>query len=87
MHRQWNVHVEPSLPCQVAMTLTAATLFSLAVVLTWQRTQNMVAVLAVATAVLLLLKMAYLRYRKRQHRAYAKRFTLPYIRYNEGTNI
>lgn len=88
MLRQWNVHVAASLPLQVLLTLAAATLFSLAVVLTWQRTQSMAAVLAVSTAVLLLLKMVFLKYRKHQHRENAKRYALPYIRYNEGgTNI
>ena len=80
-------NVSISLPCQIAQTIAAAALVSASVVVTWKQTRSAPNVLAVTAVLLLLLKAAYMKYRTYHYRKYARKYTLPYIRYNDGGDM
>lgn len=83
----WAHNVPVSPPCQALLAIAAASMCSAAVVLTWQQTRNPAIVLGVTFLVLVALQIMYVKYRKAQHCRQAKKYTLPYVRYYEGTDI
>lgn len=66
--------------------ITAAA-FSVSIIYTWERTDSVGATLAVAMTCTCVARAVYVRYRGRVARERRRAYTLPYIRYNGGTDL
>ena len=71
----------------VLQVIGVATLSSAIIVYTWDSTRSAVRTLAVAIMCVVVLRMAYARYRVRRARRRRDRYMLPYVRYEGGTDI